>query len=59
LTEILVESAGELGATEGEQVWGDQTIDILAPFLDLRSVTISAGSSQVQRNVLAQRVLAL
>lgn len=59
VTELLVESTGELGVLQGEQQFGDQTFDILSPFLDLRSVTISAGSSQVQRNVLAKRVLAL
>ena len=59
VTELTIEAAGECGALAGEQRFGDESLDILTPFLDLRSVTISAGSSQVQRNVLAKRVLGL
>jgi len=59
LTELLIEVAGESGAISGAQAFGDAMLDIVMPFLDARSVTISAGSSQVQRNIIAKRVLNL
>ena len=59
LTELLIEVLGEAGTIAGPQDFGGTAIDVLAPFLDSRSTTISAGSSQVQRNVIAKRVLHL
>jgi hypothetical protein len=59
LTELLIEVAGESGAISGAQAFDDAMLDIVMPFLDARSVTISAGSSQVQRNIIAKRVLNL
>jgi alkylation response protein AidB-like acyl-CoA dehydrogenase len=59
VTELTIEAAGERGAIAGRQVFGERAMDIVMPFLDARSVTISAGSSQVQRNVIAKRVLNL
>ena len=59
VTELIIETAGEQGAIAGTQAFGGEAIDIVTPFLDARSTTISAGSSQVQRNVIAKRVLGL
>jgi len=59
LTELLVDLLGDAGCLSGYQDFQGATVDVLSPFLDSRSTTISAGSSQVQRNVLAKRVLNL
>ena len=59
VTELMVEAAGELGTLTGEVLVGNETLDILYPFLDCRAFTIYGGSSQVQRNILAKNVLEL
>ncbi len=59
LTELLVDLLGDAGCVAGYQDFDGTSVDVLMPFLDSRSTTISAGSSQVQRNVLAKRVLHL
>ena len=52
-----VRVALEGGDLLGNEVEGD--IDIAALFLQCRRATIYAGSSEIQRNVLAKRVLNL
>jgi alkylation response protein AidB-like acyl-CoA dehydrogenase len=59
VTELMVDAAGDLGTLAGEVAIGDETIDILYPFLECRAFTIYGGSSQVQRNILAKNVLEL
>lgn len=59
VTELMVEASGELGTLSGDVAVGDDTLDILYPFLDCRAFTIYGGSSQVQRNILAKNVLQL
>ncbi|MGD9942105.1 MAG: acyl-CoA dehydrogenase [Burkholderiaceae bacterium] len=59
LTELLIDVLGDQGYLMGKQSFAKGSVDVLMPFLDSRSTTISAGSSQVQRNVLAKRVLGL
>lgn len=59
VTELMVEAAGDLGMLAGEVPVGDETMDILYPFLECRAFTIYGGSSQIQRNILAKNVLEL
>jgi alkylation response protein AidB-like acyl-CoA dehydrogenase len=59
VTELMVEAAGDLGMLAGDVSVGDETLDILYPFLECRAFTIYGGSSQVQRNILAKNVLEL
>jgi alkylation response protein AidB-like acyl-CoA dehydrogenase len=59
LNELLIEAAGGHAPTEGPIATDFGTVDIAAPFLQSRRVTIYGGSSEIQRNVLARRVLNL
>lgn len=59
VTELMVETAGDLGGLSGDVDIDGTPIDILYPFLDCRAFTIYGGSSQVQRNILSKNVLDL
>jgi len=59
LTEFLIEVAGEAGGLAGPQQFGDITADILAPFYAMFPAQIASGSNDIQRNILATRVLGL
>ncbi|VTU46096.1 acyl-CoA dehydrogenase family protein [Variovorax sp. PBL-E5] len=59
VTELLVETSGQDGATEGAVDVGGESIDLLTPFLESRGPTIYGGSNQIQRNILARQWLEL
>jgi alkylation response protein AidB-like acyl-CoA dehydrogenase len=59
LNGLLIEAAGGHAPTENPIVTNHGTVDVAAPFLQARRVTIYGGSSEIQRNVLARRVLNL
>jgi alkylation response protein AidB-like acyl-CoA dehydrogenase len=59
LNELLIEAAGGHAATEKPIATEFGEIDISAPYLQARRVTIYGGSSEIQRNVVARRVLNL
>lgn len=59
LNDLLIEAAGGHGAMAQPVAtdWGP--VEVAVPFLFSRRVTIYGGSSEIQRNVLARRVLEL
>ena len=59
LVDLLHETAGDSGGLRGEIVVGGQGVDILSPFYIGFVATIAAGSNEIQRNILAKRVLNL
>jgi alkylation response protein AidB-like acyl-CoA dehydrogenase len=59
LNELLIEAAGGHAAMEQPVATNLGMVDVAVPFLFSRRVTIYGGSSEIQRNVLARRVLNL
>ena len=59
LNELLIEAAGGHALTDKPTATDFGEVDVAASFLQSRRVTIYGGSSEIQRNVLARRVLNL
>jgi alkylation response protein AidB-like acyl-CoA dehydrogenase len=59
LNDLLIEAAGGHAAAAEPIVTNFGAVDVAIPFLFSRRVTIYGGSSEIQRNVLARRVLNL
>lgn len=59
ITEFMLEASGDLGLMTARAKGGDSKVNVLAPFLRARAITISAGSVEIQRNILARQVLKL
>jgi alkylation response protein AidB-like acyl-CoA dehydrogenase len=59
LNELMIEAAGGHAAAEKPLATNYGTVEVATPFLQSRRVTIYGGSSEIQRNVLARRVLNL
>jgi alkylation response protein AidB-like acyl-CoA dehydrogenase len=59
LNELLLEAAGGHATAVDPITTNFGTVDVAAPLLQVRRATIYGGSSEIQRNVLARRVLNL
>ncbi len=59
LDELLIEAAGSHAAAEQPIATDFGVVDVSTPFLQVRRATIYGGSSEIQRNIVARRVLNL
>ena len=59
LAEFVVESAGASGILDEKQTFDGRSVNLLASYYSLFPTMIAAGSNDIQRNILAQRVLNL
>jgi hypothetical protein len=59
LNDLLVEAAGSDSSIEHPLMTELGEVDVSTPFLQVRRATIYGGSSEIQRNIVARRVLNL
>jgi alkylation response protein AidB-like acyl-CoA dehydrogenase len=59
LNDLLVEAAGSDASIEHPVMTEFGEVDVSTPFLQVRRATIYGGSSEIQRNIVARRVLKL
>ena len=59
LNELLIEAAGSDAAVENPVMTDFGAVDVSTSFLQVRRATIYGGSSEIQRNIIARRVLNL
>ena len=59
LADILVEASGSLGAGLEPMLIGDRSVAVGTSYLQARRQTIYGGTSEIQRNIIAKRVLDL
>jgi alkylation response protein AidB-like acyl-CoA dehydrogenase len=59
LCELLIEIAGNAGGLRGKPDVAGEPLDVLNPYYGVFTATIAAGSNEIQRNILALRVLEL
>jgi alkylation response protein AidB-like acyl-CoA dehydrogenase len=59
LNDLLIEAAGSHASTEKPIMTDFGVVDVSTPFLQVRRATIYGGSSEIQRNIVARRVLNL
>jgi alkylation response protein AidB-like acyl-CoA dehydrogenase len=59
LNDLLIEAAGSEASTEKPIMTDFGAVDVSTPFLQVRRATIYGGSSEIQRNIVARRVLNL
>lgn len=57
--DLIIETAGPLGALKGATKIGNVDVNVLAPFYKARPATIYGGSNEIQRNILSKAVLEL
>ena len=59
LNDLLIEAAGSHASTDKPIMTDFGPVDVSTPFLQVRRATIYGGSSEIQRNIVARRVLNL
>jgi alkylation response protein AidB-like acyl-CoA dehydrogenase len=59
LNDLLLEAAGSDAALAPPLMTAHGRVEVSAPFLQVRRATIYGGSSEIQRNIVARRVLNL
>jgi len=58
-SELLVEAAGGYGALADDMRVGNHVINPAAEMFEMRRVTVGSGAVEIQRNIIAKRVLGL
>jgi alkylation response protein AidB-like acyl-CoA dehydrogenase len=58
-SELLVEAAGGYGALADDTRVGNHVINPAAEMFEMRRVTVGSGAVEIQRNIIAKRVLGL
>ncbi len=58
ITEFMLEASGDHGLIVHGDADNDR-VDVLTPFLVARSFTIGAGTTEIQRNIIARKILNL
>ena len=59
LAELSVETAGEAGSLRGTVDYAGEDVDVLGSYYNLFGATTASGTNDIQRNIVAKRVLAL
>jgi alkylation response protein AidB-like acyl-CoA dehydrogenase len=59
LNDLLIEAAGSEASIEKPMTTDSGTVEVSTSFLQVRRATIYGGSSEIQRNIIARRVLNL
>jgi alkylation response protein AidB-like acyl-CoA dehydrogenase len=59
VTELLMETAGGAGANQGFETVDGEDINLLGPFFTHFGSMIASGTNDIQRNIIAKRVLNL
>jgi len=58
-SELLVEAAGPFGAQAEDLSIGNHAVNPAAEMFEMRRVTVGSGAVEIQRNIIAKRVLGL
>ena len=58
-SELLVDAAGPLGPAADDLAIGNTTVNPAADLFEMRRVTVGSGAVEIQRNIIAKRVLGL
>jgi alkylation response protein AidB-like acyl-CoA dehydrogenase len=58
-SELLVEAAGCFGPLAADMMVGNEVINPAADMFEMRRVTVGSGAVEIQRNIIAKRVLGL
>jgi hypothetical protein len=58
-SELLVEAAGQYGPRVEDLTIGNHVVNPAAELFEMRRVTVGSGAVEVQRNIIAKRVLGL
>jgi alkylation response protein AidB-like acyl-CoA dehydrogenase len=58
-SELLVEAAGEFGPRADDLTIGNHVVNPAADMFEMRRVTVGSGAVEIQRNIIAKRVLGL
>jgi alkylation response protein AidB-like acyl-CoA dehydrogenase len=58
-SELLLEAAGSFGPLAADLTVGNEVVNPAADLFEMRRVTVGSGAVEIQRNIIAKRVLGL